>query len=254
MLFDAEQVQLQRPQNEIHYFPLVDSTMNHASQLARSGAPHGTAVLADAQVKGIGRLGRSWISEAGVGIYCSVLLRLSVPPSQLPIGSLMIGLATADAIQQLTGLNCDLRWPNDVLIAERKVAGVLAQLVDHCVVAGIGINVNQTALPANLRTPATSLLLAANGRQWSREQLTIHLLESLDVYCQLLVADGCDAVLRAFTAASSYVANRRVIVEENGLQGVTAGLDRNGFLLVRSDSGQLQRISSGGVRPVSEVA
>ena len=228
--------------------------MNEASRLSRLGAPHGTVVLADTQTQGVGRLGRSWISQPGVGIYCSVLLRLAVPPAQLPLGSLVIGLATAEAIQQSTALTCDLRWPNDVLIGERKVAGVLAQLVDHCIIAGIGINVNQTQMPKNLRTPATSLRMAANGRVQVREDLIVHLLASLDSFCDLLVEDGADTVLRAFTAASSYVTNRRVVVEENGLRGVTAGLDRSGFLLVESETGQLLRVSSGGVRPDSEVA
>ena len=240
-----------RSQNEFHYFPSLGSTMTEAGRLAAGGSPHGTLVIAEEQTSGLGRLGRSWISQPELGIYCSVLLRLPLQPVHLPIGSLVAGLATAEAIQQSTQLICDLRWPNDVLVGERKVAGVLTQLVDHCIVAGIGINVNNPAFPDDLRTPATSLLLASGGRLQSREKLLVHLLESLDVFSDLLLNEGPEAILRAFAAASSYVANRRVIVEENGTRGVTAGLDENGFLLVRSDEGKLQRISSGGVRPDS---
>jgi BirA family biotin operon repressor/biotin-[acetyl-CoA-carboxylase] ligase len=165
------------------------------------------------------------------------------------VASLLIGLATAEAIQRASQLACDLRWPNDVLINERKAAGILPQLVAEFVIAGIGINVNNTAFPHDLRTPATSLLLASGGRRHSREQLVIELLRSLDNFSELLATGGRESILRAFSAASSYVRNRRVIVEENGMRAITCGLDEHGFLLVRDASGSVVRISSGGIRP-----
>lgn len=249
MPLDIEQVRGLRPQNEIHYFATVGSTMIEAARLANSGAAHGTVVFADEQTAGMGRLGRSWQSQAELGIYCSVLLRLPLPPSSLPIASLVLGLATAEAIQKSTQLACDLKWPNDVLIHERKVAGILTHLVEACVVAGIGINVNQTSLTGNLRTPATSLRIESSGRVQSREEIAANLLESLDTFCSMLAIQGNQSILRAFSSASSYAMNRRVIVEENGSKGVTVGLDDNGFLLVRSDSGHIERLAAGGVRP-----
>ena len=223
--------------------------MTEAARLASSGAPHGTLVLAEEQTAGMGRLGRTWHSEPELGLYCSIILRLPLTPANLPIASLVLGLATAEAIQKSTQLACDLRWPNDVLIRDRKVAGILTHLVDPAVVAGIGINVNHTALPENLRTPATSLRIESAGRPQSREDILIALLDSLDAFTFTLAAHGISAILRAFASASSYALHRRVIIEETGAHGVTAGLDENGFLLVRSDSGQLQRIASGGIRP-----
>lgn len=249
MPLDLPKISRSRPQNEIHFYPSLGSTMVEAGKLAAAGAPHGTVVLADEQTAGVGRLGRSWHSEAGTGIYCSILLRLELPPDEVPIATLLLGLATADAIQLATSLACDLRWPNDVLIDERKAAGILAQLTGGTVIAGIGINVNQTELPADLRTPATSLRLASGGRQHSREDLVVHLLHSIDSFCEVLRDGGHASILRAFTAASSYAMHRRVLVEETGRRGVTAGLDENGFLLVRYESGQLARIAAGGVRP-----
>ena len=243
-----------RPQTEFHYFPVIGSTMSEASRLAAAGAQNGTVVIADEQTSGIGRLGRSWISEGGVGIYASILLRLPVPPSDLPVASLLIGLAVAEGITKATHVTCDLRWPNDVLIGEKKVAGILAQLVNGCVLAGVGINVNNTAFPDTLRTPATSLQLATKGSAQSRELVLGSVLESLDLFQALLLENGIEVLLRAFSAASSYVMNRRVIVEESGARGITAGLDEHGFLLVRLEGGQLQRISSGGIRPDSGVA
>lgn len=248
MPLDIERIRTARPQNEIHYFRAIGSTMNEAARLAGTGAPHGTVVLADEQTAGVGRMGRSWISPPDAGIYSSIVLRLPLSPASLPLAMLVLGLATAEAIESSTHLACDLRWPNDVLIRERKVAGILAQFIGSCIIAGIGINVNQESLPADLRTPATSLRLES-GRIHSREQILIALLGSLDSFCAMLAAKGTKSILRAFTSASSYALNRRVVIEENGGKGTTAGLDENGFLLVRSDSGQIQRIATGGVRP-----
>jgi BirA family transcriptional regulator, biotin operon repressor / biotin---[acetyl-CoA-carboxylase] ligase len=251
MPLDVNLISEQRPQNAIHYFAVIDSTMTEAVRLAGQGAPHGTAVIADEQTAGIGRFGRQWHSEAEAGIYCSVLLRLSIAPSAVPLVTLALGLATAEAIQCATGLACDLRWPNDVLVNERKVAGILAQLHEDCVVAGIGINVNQASLPDNLRTPATSLRAAANGRMFSRERLLVDLLEALEDFCAMLVEKGPDSILNAFSAASSYVTHRRVIFEGNhGFhKGVTMGLDSNGFLRVLDEAGVTQTVYTGGVRP-----
>ncbi len=223
--------------------------MIEATRLAGAGSPHGTFILADEQTEGIGRLGRSWHSEPELGIYSSILLRLPLSTSNLPIASLILGLATADAIQNSTQLVCDLRWPNDVLINERKVAGILTQVVDTCIIAGIGINVNYNSLPTGLRTPATSLRIENDGRVQSRENVIVNLLESLDVFCSMLTRTGTSGILRLFSSVSSYAINRRVIVEETGTRGVTAGLDESGFLLVQSDTGRIERLATGGIRP-----
>jgi BirA family biotin operon repressor/biotin-[acetyl-CoA-carboxylase] ligase len=248
MRLDVERIRNLRPQNEIHYFGSIASTMTEAARLAASGAPHGTIVLAEEQTAGIGRLGRSWYSDAELGIYCSILLRLPVEPGTLPVINLLLGLATAEAIQKSTHVACDLRWPNDVLINERKVAGILAQLVDDCVIAGIGINVNQTAFPPDLRTPATSVRIESGGHVQSRDDIVINLIESVDAFSSMLKTEGSECIVRAFTSASSYALDRRVLIEEDGRRGITAGLDENGFLLVRFDNGRMERIAAGGVR------
>jgi BirA family biotin operon repressor/biotin-[acetyl-CoA-carboxylase] ligase len=247
MELDVGLLRQQAPSANLHYFRTIGSTMTEASRLAREGAPHGTVVVAEEQTAGLGRMGRSWTSEPEVGIYCSIILRLPLPQAQFPIVSLLLGLATAEAIQSSAGIACDLRWPNDVLIGDRKTAGVLAHLTENCVVAGIGINVNNTGFEPNLRTPATSLLLASD-RRTARETVLLRLLESLDVFCNLLTKEGAPSILRAFAAASSYVAGRRVCLEEDGAVGTTAGLDENGFLLIRLEDGKLRKVASGGIR------
>jgi BirA family biotin operon repressor/biotin-[acetyl-CoA-carboxylase] ligase len=246
---DIDKIRTARTANPIHFFASIGSTMTEAANLAEAGAPHGTVVVAEEQSAGIGRLGRTWLSPAGAGIYCSILLRLKLPPASAPIASLLVGLAAADAIQKTTDLSCDLRWPNDVLIGERKVAGILTQLINDCVIAGIGINVNQLGFPRDLRTPATSVRMERNGREQAREPLLLQLLESLESFCHKLWSEGMQEILRAFSAASSYARHRRVIVEESGAHGTTTGLDENGFLLIRFDDGQTHRLSTGGVRP-----
>jgi BirA family biotin operon repressor/biotin-[acetyl-CoA-carboxylase] ligase len=248
MHLDVERIRRLCPHNELHYFETVGSTMTEAALLAASGAPHETIVLAEEQTAGIGRLGRSWYSDAELGIYCSILLRLPVEPSTLPVINLLLGLAAAEAIQKSTHVSCDLRWPNDVLINERKVAGILAQLLENCVVAGIGINVNQTSFPPDLRTPATSLRIESGDKIQSREDIIINLIESLDTFSSMLMTEGSECIVRAFTSASSYALHRRVLIEEDGRRGITAGLDEDGFLLVRFDNGRMERIAAGGVR------
>jgi BirA family biotin operon repressor/biotin-[acetyl-CoA-carboxylase] ligase len=174
---------------------------------------------------------------------------LSLPPVRLPLASLLLGLATGEAIQHSTLLICDLRWPNDVLINGRKVAGILTHLIDGCIVGGVGINVNHVSLPGDLRTPATSLRIESGGTVYPREPIIEALLHSVASFCHVLETVGARAVLDSFTAASSYAVNRRVRVEESGTVGTTIGLDQNGFLLVRPDSGNIERVATGGVRP-----
>ncbi|HEX4749586.1 MAG TPA: biotin--[acetyl-CoA-carboxylase] ligase [Bryobacteraceae bacterium] len=249
MPLDIDRIRRARPANAIFYYPTINSTMIKASVLASSGAADGTVILADEQTAGVGRLGRSWASQAELGIYCSMLLRLNLRPGSLPLASLVLGLAAAEAIQKATEFVCDLRWPNDVLIHEKKVAGILTHLTEGCIIAGIGINVNQTEFPSDLRTPATSLRIESKGCERNRETLIINLLESIDTFRAMLETCGPEAILRAFTSASSYVLHRRVVIEESGERGITAGLDQNGFLLVNLDRGKLERVAAGGVRP-----
>ncbi len=250
MPLDISLLRRLRPENEFHYWKSIGSTMTEAGNLAAAGAPHGTVVIADEQTSGIGRLGRSWQSEAELGIYCSLLLRIALSPADLPIASLLLGLAVREGIQESTNLACDLRWPNDVLISERKVAGILAQLVDGWIVAGIGINVNQSEFPKDLRTPATSLLIES-GKIQAREAIVVNVLDAVDEFLKALAERGPTSILKAFTSASSYALSRRVALEDSGAQGTTAGLDNHGFLLIHLDSGRVERLAAGGIRPVA---
>lgn len=248
MPLDIDAVRARLPDRQIYYHQILDSTMNEAARLAGLGALSGTTVIAGEQTAGVGRHHRPWHSEAESGLYLSLVLRVPVNP----MITMALGLATVDAIQKTTGIACDLRWPNDVLIADRKLAGILTYLDGPAVIAGIGINVNHAAFPAELTSQATSLRVASGSSQ-SREELLIELLPAVDVFCSTLVNEGRQAILEMFSHASTYVMGRRVRVDQESgvLIGTTAGLTEDGFLLLRGDDRRDHVILAGGVRPCS---
>jgi BirA family transcriptional regulator, biotin operon repressor / biotin---[acetyl-CoA-carboxylase] ligase len=237
----------------LHFSPLTGSTNSDALAAARAGAPHGSVFLADEQSAGRGRGSHGWESAAGQGLYVSILLRLALPSARVSLLPLSAGLAAASAIQRACGLATDLRWPNDLLIGERKTGGILvesktAEDMLSFAVVGIGINVHQSAFDRALATPATSLDLES-GRHNRRQALLIALLESLEREAQSLVnEDGAGALPSRVEAASTWVRGRQV--EVHGPQaciGVTAGLSESGFLLVKTTEG-LVAVRSGGIR------
>ena len=178
------------------------------------------------------------------------MLRPKVDAASVPVVTFALGLAAAEAIEEVSGVSCDLRWPNDVLIGDRKCAGILTELHGSAVVAGIGVNVNQSEFPPDVRELATSLRIA-NGREQSREDLLAALLGSIDRHCDILAERGPAAIFDLFTQVSSYVSGRRVTVEltDGSVTGTTAGLTPAGFLRVRRDNGAVETIVAGGVRP-----
>jgi BirA family biotin operon repressor/biotin-[acetyl-CoA-carboxylase] ligase len=239
---------------KLHYAPVTESTNSDALAAARSGAPHGSVFVADEQSAGRGRGGHQWLSAAGDGLYVSVILRLAVPAERLLLLPLAVGLAAAQAIDEVTGLAVDIRWPNDLLIGSMKAGGILVETrndsknLPHAAVAGIGINVHQRAFPADLATPATSLDVAM-GRRVSRQALLVALLRALQREAAA-VADPelAKQIPARVEAASSWVRGRRV--EVHGPQacvGTTAGLDANGFLRVETADGAVT-IQTGGIR------
>jgi BirA family transcriptional regulator, biotin operon repressor / biotin---[acetyl-CoA-carboxylase] ligase len=238
---------------KLHYAQVTGSTNTDALAAARSGAPHGTVYFADEQTAGRGRGDHAWHSAAAQGLYISVLLRAALPGSRLPLLPLAAGLAAAEAIRAVSGLAVDLRWPNDLLLGERKTGGILAEaqtdvgVVSYAVI-GIGINVHQSRFQPGLATPATSLDIES-GRYISRQELLVALLESLERETDaLLDSDGAKEILARVERASTWLRGRRVEVHgPQACAGTTDGLDENGFLLVRTSDGVV-RVQTGGIR------
>lgn len=238
------------PDWKIEWYVSLDSTQLEAIRLLQDQAPHRTAIVAQEQTGGMGRLGRAWHSAPGAGLYVSAILRLDLPAAQLPAFTLALGLAVKEAIERTTGLDCDLRWPNDVLCGGRKVAGILTQFVDGAIIAGIGINVNHTEFPPEIAATATSLHLEGAG-SYSREDLFVALLDAIDGYATRYAIGDRDAMLLEFVEQSTSSVGMRAMVEQAGetIRGYTEGLDEQGFLMLRRLDGSRVTILAGGVRP-----
>jgi BirA family biotin operon repressor/biotin-[acetyl-CoA-carboxylase] ligase len=233
------------PGRRVDYYATIDSTMR-----AAAGLEAGSVVLAEEQTAGQGRLGRAWHSEAGAGIYCSLALQ------PMPALTLALGLAVQSAIFEAAGLMCDIRWPNDLLLGGKKVAGILVQGADGKAICGIGINVGHAGFPAELEGVATSLSLELEKKAGEEDRpqktmvcptdIVMALLKAVDSFVEL----DKDEILRLFTQSSSYAFGRRVTVEQpdGAIEGTTAGLDPSGFLIVRKDDGTDTLVLAGGVR------
>jgi BirA family transcriptional regulator, biotin operon repressor / biotin---[acetyl-CoA-carboxylase] ligase len=239
----------------IHHYYRAGSTNTIAMEAAAAGASEGSVFLAEQQTAGRGRGNNQWHSAESAGIYCSVIVRPPLPPSEVLVLSLAAGLAVRAAVREIDSkAMIDLKWPNDLLIDHHKFCGILTEMnaeatrVRHIVI-GIGINVNQAEFPAELQQTATSLRIST-GTKWSRVDLCAALLKSLDREYRNLTSDS-DAhtnILKRFEEQSSMVRGKTVRVEENGgFEGVTEGLDARGFLQVRTQAG-LRIVYSGTVR------
>jgi BirA family biotin operon repressor/biotin-[acetyl-CoA-carboxylase] ligase len=252
---------------KLHFARVTGSTNSDLVAAARIGAPQGSVYFADEQLAGRGRANHGWVSTAGEGLYVSVLLRPQCSASRLPLLPLASGLAAAEAIRTVSGVVIDLRWPNDLLISTprtksrplvtrvgpRKVGGILVESQsDGSAVAfaviGIGINVHQRIFPRGLATPATSLD-RASGRTISRQALLAALLKSLERETSALADPAAAAAIPARVEQSStWTRGRSVQVHgPQPCQGVTAGLDKHGFLRVRTGEG-LVTVQTGGLR------
>ena len=241
---------------KLHFSSVTGSTNTDALAAARDGAPHGSVFFTDEQTAGRGRGDHTWESNAGQGLYVSVLLHPDIVRAHLPMIPLVTGLAAAQAIKIAAGVDTDIRWPNDLLIGDRKAGGILVESKTDAsggvlVVIGIGINVHQREFEDGLSTPATSLDIES-GRKVSRQTLLIALLDWLHrevwgLYDPVVVA----AIPARVALMSTWIWNRRVEVHgPQACEGITSGLDANGFLLVQTSEG-IVTVQTGGIRDAS---
>lgn len=238
----------------IFHFFKIDSTNTVALRMGEEGEPHGAVFLAEEQSAGRGRAGRKWLSEKSAGIHCTILLRPPMSPALAPLLTLVAGVAARDAVAEETGLSPDIRWPNDLLINGKKFGGILIEMRAepdriHYAAVGIGINVNQTKMPAEIAPIATSLRMET-GKVHSRIELLLRLLRCFDHYYNLFLAQGAPPILEQFAKVSSYYQGKRVQITtfRETFTGTTVGLEPSGVLRVQRDDGRgIEPVISGDV-------
>ena len=237
---------------EIVHRSTIDSTNRLAAELARGGAAEGTTVVAEQQTAGRGRLGRTWVSPASVNLYASIVLKPRIPPLEVPRLTLVAGLAVAEAIRDSGAFEPRIKWPNDVLLDGRKVAGILTELEAEAdrvrfVIVGIGVNLNATKsdFPPDLRTKATSLALAS-GAPVDRAAFTGRLLTRLDAAYAAFLDGGFAALRHRYEELHGLVGLAVTIDGTPPLAGTVRGVDDGGALLVET-AGGIERVVSGEV-------
>jgi len=217
----------------------VDSTESTQTLLDPS-QPEGTVAVADHQTAGRGRLGRSWEAPPGTSLLVSTLLK--PPPGRSPQElSLVAGVAVADTLERATGLSVQIKWPNDVMLRRRKVAGCIAELRDGAVVLGIGVNVNQTHEQLPERAGSLRTL---TGRDHDRDELLTQLLEDLGLRYSQWLDGGIDAVYEGL-GPRDFLRGRRVSVD--GTSGTAVMIARDGTLEIDTGDHRIERVESGEV-------
>lgn len=252
--------QLRRFNNIVYYYASVTSTNDIARELAESGAGEGTVVVAEEQTSGRGRLGRSWASPKGEGLYHSIILRPNIPPSDAPVLNLVIAVTLAELVSEQFQLTVDIKWPNDVLIGERKFAGIMAEgefkkeSIDY-VITGIGVNLNHTSFPSDITEKATSIKLET-GQTSDLDAFRQGLYRKLDARYDTFLDQGSSQIVRRWCELSSYAEGKsvKVITSDRTITGLTRGLTPNGALLVETSTGDLEIILTGDVRSLRKKA
>jgi BirA family transcriptional regulator, biotin operon repressor / biotin---[acetyl-CoA-carboxylase] ligase len=226
----------------VQWFAAIDSTNRVLLEAGARGAAEGLVAVADEQTAGRGRLGRSWVAPPGASLLVSVLLRPQVDTERLALVTFAAGLAAVDAAREVAGIEAGLKWPNDVVVADRKLAGILAEKVGAVVVVGMGLNVRWESFPAELAEIATACNLCSDATV-TREELLVRWLTRLDARLDDLPSVIDDARTRSATLG------RRVRVELPGetFDADAVALAEDGQLVVRRDDGTSELISAADV-------
>ncbi len=232
-------------------FESLPSTNTELARMASEGAAEGVAILADEQTAGRGRLQRAWSSPKGAGLYFSILLRPRIPVDHWPLITFMAALAVGDALQEATGLRTDIKWPNDILLGELKICGILSEAIEtpagRAVIVGIGINLMPGAFPE-----ATSVS-EATGLKPDREAILAALLSALTRWYSLLgQSSGREKIVAAWSNRSSYATGKLVQVKNGDemWQGTTCGIEPDGALRLRTIEGEVKLIRAGDVHSI----
>ena len=231
----------------------TDSTNTDCKKLAEQGAKHGLLCTADTQIAGRGRRGRAWESPKGTSVSMTLLLRPEIKPNQAPQLTLVMALAVARAISRISGETCSIKWPNDILMKDKKICGILTEMsaeMDyvHYVVIGCGINVNQDMIPEELEKIATSIKIET-GKSYQRSELIAEILSNFEqLYQQFLIHADLSLFIEEY---NRYLVNQgrrvRVLDPKAEFEGEALGISPNGELLVRTETGETVEVYAGEV-------
>lgn len=239
--------------HDVVYFDEVDSTNIQAKALGEKGMSHGTLVVADRQVNGRGRRGRSWESPEGTSIYMTILLRPEVVPTKAPMLTLVMAQSVAEGIRETTGLESGIKWPNDIVIDKKKVCGILTEMsteIDYInyVVIGVGINVNQNTFPEEIQSKATSLMLE-KGEIIKRSELVAAVMKRFEKnYETFLKTEDLSGIIEEY---NKMLVNRgkevRILEPGNEYNAYASGINPQGELVVTTEDGAEKHIFAGEV-------
>lgn len=239
----------------LYHFYDVDSTNSFASRLIAHGrkVAEGTVIIAEAQTAGRGRLGRSWISQREAGIYFSMVLFPKAPPSLAPLFTLATAVAMHNAVERYSALDIDIKWPNDLLIGQKKFCGILAEIqaeVDlvKMMIIGVGLNANHEHMPEEIVGRATSLRIAS-GHIQSRIEILLEFLEEFENIYMAFERKGPRSIIDQWTRFSSFANGRKIEIHDGvrKIAGVTRGLNPLGALKIEQKGGQIEEVYSGDV-------
>jgi BirA family biotin operon repressor/biotin-[acetyl-CoA-carboxylase] ligase len=235
-------------------FDSLPSTNSEAARQATLGAAEGLCIVAAEQTAGRGRLQRQWASPKDAGLYFSIVLRPKIEQRFWPLITLAAALAVSETLYQIYELKSDIKWPNDILVNDKKLCGVLAETVEtslgRAVVVGIGINLTSKSLPAEIMGIAVSIH-DATGHVPDSESIVLALIPELKRRYKILQSsDGPEDIIREWSARSSYASGKRVRVSSDGsvFEGTTRGLESDGALRIETDTGEIRIIRTGDLK------
>ena len=235
------------------YYDETDSTNIQAKLAGENGSEHGTLVVADRQVAGKGRRGRSWESPKGVCVYMTLLLRPSIAPVKAPMLTLVMALSVAEAVRELTGLKAGIKWPNDIVLNKKKICGILTEMsteIDYInyVVTGVGINTNQETFSEEIRKRATSLLIEG-GRHISRSELVAAVMERYEEnYERFMETKDLSGLQEKYNGMLVNCGREVRVLEPKGeYSAFASGINEVGELVVTTPEGEEKHIFAGEV-------
>lgn len=238
---------------EIKHFGSIDSTNTYAKEVASKGAEEGTLIISDEQVMGRGRLGRSWTSPKGTGIWMSLVLRPDIEPVHAAKMTQIAAAAMNEAISKTTGLSAGIKWPNDIIVNRKKVCGILTEMsaelnTVNYIVVGIGVNVNVEAFPQDIKETATSLKIES-GQTVRRKDVVVEFLHQFETFYKAYIEEGnLEKTLDYCRQHSVTIGQKvRVIHKNETLYGEAIDLNQDGELLVKFDDGEIKPVFYGEV-------